>query len=146
MTPSELQPYSKKVIKTLHDVTIVARLAHWNVRGPNFYESHLLFGRVYEDLSGLMDGLVETLRSFQFDPEFEEFSGPGISLDSYDCKDLCILVLQYAASLTASLALFLERIEELDEDPRIPALENHIQNISDRVLAAQYLLQAFLGM
>jgi hypothetical protein len=146
MNPKELSPYSRKVIKSLNDAAIVARMAHWNVRGPNSYECHLLFGRVYDDLSELMDGLVETLRAFQFSPNFSEFSGPGIVMDSFECFALCELTHEYVSSLVASLALFLEAIGEMSDDPRLPALENHIQNISDKALSSLYLLQAYLGL
>jgi hypothetical protein len=104
-----------------------------------------MFGRIYDDLSGLMDGLIETLRAFQYSPGFEEFSGPGITLETHNCKELAALILDYTVSLMASLTLFLEKVGSLEPDPRFPALENHIQNISDKTLTVQYLLQAYLG-
>lgn len=146
MTPSQLSPYSRKVLKSLNDAIMVSRMSHWNVRGPNFYECHLLFGKVYDSLSDLTDGLVETLRAFEFSPNFAEFAGPDLSMETYDCYSLCQLTLEYVATLTASLALFLEKLDSLDRDPRFPGLENHIQNASDTALTAQYLLQAYLGM
>jgi hypothetical protein len=146
MNPKELQSYSARIIKDLNDAIMVSRMSHWNVRGTDFYGSHLLFGRIYDDLSGLMDGLIETLRAFQYSPGFEEFSGPGIALDSDNCKELAALILDFSVSLMASLTLFLEKIDKLEPDPRFPALENHIQNLSDKTLSVQYLLQAFLGL
>ena len=84
----EFQVYSGKVIKYLNDATIVSRLSHWNTRGPNFYEAHLMFERVYNDLGELMDGLVETLRACGFDPDFNLFSGPDITMDYFDAQSL----------------------------------------------------------
>jgi hypothetical protein len=48
--------------------------------------------------------------------------------------------------LSATLALFFEFVEGIDGDPRLVALSNRIQGISDAVLTDQYLLQAYLGM
>jgi len=138
--------YAGKTIKALNDAIIVSRLSHWNVRGSNFYESHLLFERVYNDLSELMDGLVESLRAFQYSSDFDSFSGPGISMKNYDCHFLAELTLDHLMSLSATVALFYNLLNEFEEDPRIVAFTNHLQNISDKVLADQYLLQGFLGM
>lgn len=142
----EFSVYANKTTKVLNDATIVSRLCHWNVRGPNFYECHLLFEKVYGDLGELMDGLVESLRAFQINPDFDAFSGPGISMQNYDCKYLAELCLDHLMSLSATLALFFEFVEQLEGDPRLVALSNHIQNISDTVLRDQYLLQSYLGM
>lgn len=138
--------YANKTIKALNDATMVSLLSHWNVRGPNFFECHLLFERVYKDLSGLMDGLVESLRAFQHNPDFPLFSGPGISMQNYDCHYLAELCLDFLMSLSATLALFYEFVESIEGDPRLVALSNHIQGVSDSVLTNQYLLQAYLGM
>lgn len=142
----KLNIYASKAIKTLNDATIVSRMAHWNVRGYNFYESHLLFERVYNDLGEFMDGLVETLRSLGFNPNFSQFSGPGISLESYDCHFLGNLVLEHIMSLSAALSLFFEYCGEYENDPRMVGLSNHLQNILDGILKDTYLLQSFLGM
>jgi hypothetical protein len=138
--------YANKTIKALNDAIVVSRLSHWNVRGPNFYECHLLFERVYTDLSGQIDGLVESLRALQHNPDFALFSGPGISMQNYDCRFLAELSLDFLMSLSATLALFFEFVEGIDGDPRLVALSNRIQGISDAVLTDQYLLQAYLGM
>lgn len=143
---NEFSVYAKKAIKALNDASIVSRMAHWNVRGPNFYECHLMFERVYNDLGGEIDGLVEGIRAFQIDPDFDLFSGPGISLKKYDCYYLSELTLDYLMSLSATLAMFFEYVESLEGDPRLVALSNRIQGISDTVLTDQYLLQNYLGM
>lgn len=140
-----LEVYANKTLKALNDATIVSRMAHWNVRGSNFYEAHLLFERIYNDLGEFMDGLVETLRSFGYNPDFAQFSGPGISMQNYDCHYLGGLVLDYVMSLSGVLTLFFQFCEDCEDDPRIVGLSNHIQNISDGILTDMYLLQAFLG-
>lgn len=146
MNPPSLSNFASATVKSLNDAIVVTRLSHWNVRGVEFYQCHIMFGRIYESLSNLMDGLVEILRVFEFNPDFEMFSGPEISLENYDCQTLVSLSLKFIISLVAFVTLFLDKIKELNKDPRFPALENHLQNISDLALSNQYLLQAYLGM
>lgn len=138
--------YANKAVKSLNDATIVSRMAHWNARGSNFYEAHLLFERVYNDLGEFMDGLIETLRSLGYNPDFEQFSGPGISMGNYDCHYLGSLVLDYVMSLSGAIALFFNMCEGMSDDPRIIGLTNHLQNISDGLLSDMYLLQSYLGV
>lgn len=138
--------YADKAVKSLNDATIVSRMAHWNVRGSNFYEAHLLFERVYNDLGEFMDALIETLRSLGYNPDFEQFSGPGISMGNYDCHYLGSLVLDYVMSLSGAIALFFNMCEGMSDDPRIIGLTNHLQNISDGLLSDMYLLQSYLGV
>ena len=74
----EFAVFANKIVKYLNDATIVSRLSHWNVRGQNFYECHLMFERIYKDLNKQMDPVVEQLRACGFNPEFDLFKGPGI--------------------------------------------------------------------
>jgi hypothetical protein len=141
----EFTLYSNKTVKALNDASIVSRMAHWNVRGSNFYEAHLLFERVYNELSELQDGLTESLRSFGYSPDFAQFSGPGISMKNYDCHYLGGLVLDHVMALSATTLAFFEFCEGMEGDPRLIGISNHLQNISDVLLTLMYLLQSFLG-
>lgn len=141
----EFSLYANKTVKALNDATIVSRMSHWNVRGSNFYEAHLLFERIYNELGGLQDGLVEALRSFGYNPDFAQFSGPGISMKNYDCHFLGGLALDYVMALSATTLAFFEFCEGMEGDPRLIGLSNHLQNISDELLSIMYLLQSFLG-
>lgn len=38
---------------------------HWNTVGRCFYEDHLLFGRIYEEVGGIIDTYAENLRKLQ---------------------------------------------------------------------------------
>jgi hypothetical protein len=141
----EFTVYSNKVVKYLNDATIVSRLSHWNVRGPNFYESHLLFERIYNDLGELMDGLVETLRACGFNPDFELFKGPGISMDFFDAGSLVELNLDYLMALNGAVGMFYNFCEENSHDPRLVGIGNHMQGMAEAILNDQYLLQAVMG-
>lgn len=141
----ELTVYSKKTVKLLNDATIVSHMAHWNVRGSNFYESHLLFDRVYESLNGLMDGLIERLRACGFNPDFDEFSGPGISMQIYDCQFLLTLVLDYVMAVNGMVSLFFDYASSYKGDPRMVGLADYLQSMSSEILHNQGLLQQALG-
>ena len=138
--------YSNKTVKALNDAIIVSRMAHWNVRGSSFYEAHLLFDRIYNELGEFQDGLSETLRCFGYNLDFAQFSGPGISMQNYDCQFLASLVLDYVMSLSATVNMFLEFCDSMEGDPRLSGLSNHLQNISDGLLSVMNLLQSFLGV
>jgi hypothetical protein len=141
----EFQVYSGKVVKYLNDATIVSRLSHWNVRGPNFYEAHLLFERVYNDLSELMDGLIETLRACGFDPDFNLFAGPGITMDYFDAQSLVELTQDYLMALNGAVGMFYVFCEKNTQDPRLVGIGSRLQAISETVLNDLYLLQAWSG-
>ena len=35
---------------------------HWNVEGPNFPQYHELFGKIYEEVGGIIDDFAENIR------------------------------------------------------------------------------------
>jgi len=141
----EFAVLSNKIVKYLNDATIVAQMAHWNVRGSNFYEAHLMFDRVYGDLSGLMDPLIEQLRACGFNPDFDLFKGPGISMEYYDCHSTAELVLDYLMALSGTIALYYNFCEEHSKDPRLVAIGNQMQSMSSVILTDCYLLQSYLA-
>jgi hypothetical protein len=140
----QLFVYAKKTIKLLNDATLVSQVSHWNVRGPNFYESHQLFGRVYEALDSLMDGLVERLRTCGFNPDFEEFSGPGISMQNYDCTYLLNLNLDYVMAINSMAFMFFKYAGSKD-DPAMVGITDYLQSMTNEIVHLQGLLQQALG-
>lgn len=48
-------------LANLLDVSFQARLAHWNVRGPNFSGLHELFGEAYNTLAKQSDDVAERI-------------------------------------------------------------------------------------
>jgi len=44
---------------------IKAQNFHWNCEGPLFYQLHLLFERIYEEVYGSIDTFAEQLRALQ---------------------------------------------------------------------------------
>jgi hypothetical protein len=141
----EFSVLSSKTAKYLNDATIVARLSHWNCRGQNFYEAHLMFERIYNDLGDLMDGLIETLRACGFNPDFNLFAGPGIEMVDYDAQSLVELNMDYLMALNGAVGMFFSFAEENSHDPRLVGVSNHLQGMAEKVLNDLYLLQAWAG-
>jgi hypothetical protein len=141
----EFSVLSSKTAKYLNDATIVARLSHWNCRGQNFYEAHLMFERIYNDLGELMDGLIETLRACGFNPDFNLFAGPGIEMVDYDAQSLVELNMDYLMALNGAVGMFYSFAEENSHDPRLVGVSNHLQGMAEKVLNDLYLLQAWAG-
>lgn len=136
--------HAKRAVKLLNDASIVSHMAHWNVRGANYYESHLLFDRVYQTLDGLMDGLVERLRACGYNPNFEEFSGPGISMGNYDCTYLLNLTLDYVMAIESMTFMFFKFAGSKD-DPSMVGISDYLQSMSSDILHIRGLLQQALG-
>jgi starvation-inducible DNA-binding protein len=44
---------------------IKAQNFHWNTEGPLFYQQHLLFERIYDEVYGSIDTFAEQLRALQ---------------------------------------------------------------------------------
>jgi hypothetical protein len=145
MENSEFEVLANKIVKYLNDATIVARLSHWNIRGKDFYEAHLMFERVYNDLSDLVDPTVEQLRACGFSPDFSLFSGPGIQMDYFDSESLVDLTIDYLMSLSGVIAAFYNFCENHSTDPRLVAIGNQMQTSSSVALNDLFLLQAWKG-
>jgi starvation-inducible DNA-binding protein len=65
--------------KILRNLELLTEQAHWNVKGEDFYQLHLLFMRIYDLLDGLEDRFAENMRSlFILVPNSPKFLG--------DCK------------------------------------------------------------
>lgn len=49
--------------KLLRNLELLAQQAHWNVKGDNFYQLHLMFERIYNLLHEFVDRYAEDMRS-----------------------------------------------------------------------------------
>jgi hypothetical protein len=127
------------VLKTQNDLVIASRMAHWNVRGNNFYEAHLLFGRIYESASANVDTLVEVLRALGYDPTFNEFSGPGGGLPSYGCQDLIKMLI---GMVTTYYAALISLRDSAKEESMAVGLVNLLEDLCQESTVLLYLLSS----
>lgn len=49
--------------KLLRNLELLSQQAHWNIKGDNFYQLHLMFERIYNLLNGLVDRYAENMRT-----------------------------------------------------------------------------------
>jgi DNA-binding ferritin-like protein len=144
MHTDEFHVIASRLVKHQWNATIVAKMAHWLVRGSNFYESHLMFERIYDELAELQDTMIEQLRALGHNPTFQELSGPGIDVSDYSNVALTELVLDYLMALQAVFTTAFEYSEEAD-DARMYGFGDFLQGGLQTMLQVQYLLQAALG-
>jgi DNA-binding ferritin-like protein len=140
----EFHVIASRLVKHLNNAIMMARVAHWTVRGTDFYQYHLLFERVYNDLGELMDPMVEQLRALGHSPTFQELSGPGIDVPAYDTMTLSELTLDYLMAVQAVFTTAFEYSEETD-DARFYGFGDMLQGGLQTMLQTQYLLQSNLG-
>lgn len=133
---------ASSVLKAKHDLTITAQLSHWSVRGPDFYEFHLLFERIYEEADKSTDVLVEVLRGLGYTPTFAEFAGPGGTLPSFNGPALVDLMLNQSMEYYARLISFRNALEE---EPRAVGLVNLLEDLAQTCNTIIYLLSASKG-
>lgn len=133
---------ASSAIKAKHDLTITAQMSHWNVRGSNFYEFHLLFERIYEEADKSTDVLIEVLRSLGYTPSFAEFSGPGGTLPSFSGPALIDLLLDRTTEYYARLISFRDALED---EPRAVGLVNLLEELAQTCNTIMYLLTSAKG-
>jgi DNA-binding ferritin-like protein len=133
---------ASSVLKAKHDLTITAQLSHWSVRGPDFYEFHLLFERIYEEADKSTDALVEVLRGLGYTPTFSEFAGPGGTLPSFDGSSLVDLLLTRAMEYYARIISFRSTLQD---EPRAVGLVNLLEDLAQTCNTIIYLLSASKG-
>jgi hypothetical protein len=92
-----------------------------------------------------MDPHIEQLRACGFNPDFDMFRGPGISMSDYDSGTLVELCLDYVMAANGAIGMFFRFCAEHDHDPRLVGLADHLGGASSAILVDQYLLQSWLG-
>ena len=130
------------VLKTKHNLAITARLAHWSVRGQDYYESHLLFERIYSEAEEHTDTLVEVMRGLGYTPTFDEFAGPGGKLPAFSRAELTDLLLERAATYYSTLIGFRDSLEG---NPMAVGLINLLEDLAQTCNVIIYLLSAAKG-
>lgn len=60
---NELVQQMKVVLASTFAMYLKSHNFHWNVEGPNFFQYHDAFGKVYEELWGAVDEIAERIRT-----------------------------------------------------------------------------------
>ena len=55
----------KTAFASEYSFALKAQNFHWNTEGPLFYQHHLLFERIYDEVYGVVDKFAEELRALQ---------------------------------------------------------------------------------
>jgi len=140
----EFHVIASRLVKHLNNSILMARVAHWTVRGKDFYQYHKLYERVYLALAELQDPMIEQLRALGHSPTFQELSGPGIDIPSHDTSTLTELTLDYLTAAQAVFTTAFEYCEEAD-DARMYGFGDFIQGGLQTMLQQQYLLTSAMG-
>jgi len=116
------------------------RSAHWRSKGAFFYQDHLLFARLYENLDDEIDDLVELLIGFTGDDSFvspqlfNEKTRKFIPIGRSNAR----ANLENAGLIEAEL---LERIAKIKESEASVGVYNQLATIADNHTRNLYLIR-----
>lgn len=87
-----------------------AHRAHWNVQGPDFFQYHEMFGKIYEDIYDSLDDFAENVRKLgAFPPSLGEMEDSAEFEDDSSSSDARALAL----NLYVKNALFIQILKDL---------------------------------
>jgi starvation-inducible DNA-binding protein len=116
-----------------------SQLAHWNVVGPNFYEYHLLFGRLYETLSGHVDTMAEQGRGTGVEIPASVFNSVP-EVEWQGCMDLTSKMLDLNTRYAASLMMLRDEMERANNAGFVNVIEGFLTDTN----TISYLLRSAL--
>lgn len=115
------------------------KTAHWNSKGDDFYQNHLLFQKLYEDFDDNMDDLAELLKALEIQESFNSkeilTSSAEYSAESKDFQS----DISEAIKLTEELRKVLQEIDPTATDL---GLYNFVSQLSQDQLHKLYLLKS----
>lgn len=116
-----------------------SRLAHWNTVGPDFYQYHLLFERIYGIVEENVDVLAEQARGVGVEIKAKIFNSVP-EIDWASARDLCEGILE----LNADFKNGLDRLHEEAEESRLYGIVNIVEGILSDCNVISYLLTSTL--
>lgn len=116
-----------------------SQLAHWNAVGQNFYEYHLLFGRLYETLSSHVDSMAEQGRGSSIEIPASVFNSVP-EIEWQGCLDLASKMLDLNTRYAASLMILRDECERENN----PGFVNVIEGFLTDTNTISYLLRSAL--
>jgi len=99
---------------------IKAQNFHWNVEGPDFYQYHELFGKIYQEVYGNIDTFAEQIRALGgYTPaSYQKFSMLSVVEDENNILDKTTMtaeLLEDSITVVKVLKITFERSEEFKE-------------------------------
>jgi DNA-binding ferritin-like protein len=133
----------KDLVYILAALNIFYRSAHWRSKGPSFYQDHLLFARLYENIDNEVDNLVELLIAYEGGTEF---AFPRVFVEN-SLKYLPAGKETARENAEAALELeqkLLNQIRQISEETASVGVYNQIASIADNHTRNTYLLKQLL--
>jgi starvation-inducible DNA-binding protein len=144
---SSICEYLNKILSSLVDLRSCCEVAHFNVKGMNFYQFHLMFGEFVSALSSDIDFVGETI--VFLDGYADTYCGTAIN--NSVCHDIPNGLTNPNQILTNLLECYLELHEFVIKTVEY-LLEEDVQGVADRMLGVQanleksvYFLKSSLG-
>jgi DNA-binding ferritin-like protein len=136
-----------EVFKNLRNFVLLAEQAHWNVRGDNFYQLHILFERLRDSNHELIDRVAENIRS-QFtlvpnSPKYLQTSSVEF-LENPKQSDSNYLNALHAANRV--LAESVETASSLCTKASKSGLVNMLGDVGEQAGQNYYLIESQLGL
>lgn len=134
-----------ELLGLLHTAKSVAWVAHWNAKGPNFYGTHLMFQRIYEELDEPIDELGERYVAYTRSPvKYHAFRGEDVDVptDAQAAANLLDSILGVAQQ-TSDMA---RSIANREVSGRSAAgLDDYLMALNNTLDTFRYLLYRYAG-
>ena len=142
---SALDERMGQLLGLLHTAKSVAWVAHWNAKGPDFYSTHLMFQRIYEELDEPIDELGERYVAYTRSPvKYRTFRGEDVDVpaDSLAAATLLDSILG-AAQQTSDVV---RDIANREISGRSAAgLDDYLMALNNTLDTFRYLLYRYAG-
>lgn len=143
----DLAPALRTAFASEYAFLVKAQDAHWNTQGESFYQDHLLFERIYEEVQAAIDPFAENIRKTQaFVPSgFGRMSNLSIVTDlPEDNLPDCEQYKQILLADSDALADLFAAAYDLCERGREFGLANFLADRQDAHRAHSWMLRASL--
>jgi len=132
------------LLAELHSIKSMAWVAHWNASGPDFYGTHLMFQRIYEGMTVLIDDLGERYVAYTKQPvNFAQFVQPAQSFPagSQDAAKVLLAKIQGAQALSDSARMSLSGATGVS----VAGLDDYLMALNNTLDGFSYLLIRYIG-
>ena len=135
----------QSILVCLKSLSEYYQMAHWQSKGENFYEYHLLFERLYGSAGDSIDAVAEKL--IGIGEGQEKLNLPEIIKQQYSKIKMLPVNASAEAFLNASIGLENElcaKIEEIEPSYSV-GVRNMLGDIADKAEGRKYLIKQCLN-